>query len=264
MSTLRIQSGGSGDPVLLLIHGLGATGDVWRGVEALLPGRWPGRWVIPDLPGHGGSAPLASYTFANLGQALLPAVPATGRLVILGHSLGGVVGLTLAGGGGQPGLAAVVGLGIKVRWTDEELTRARGLAARPNPVYPTRAEAIDRHLKLAGLAGLVPPEAVSDAAVRQTEAGWSAAFDPACFAAGAPDMAALLSASRAPVMLAAGERDPMSPAEHLAALVPHPVILPGLGHNAHVENPAAVVALLESLAGGGDSVSLPNPHPRAP
>jgi pimeloyl-ACP methyl ester carboxylesterase len=52
---LRVQQGGSGDPVLLLLHGLGATGDVWDGWRPLLARRWPGRWLAPDLPGHGGS-----------------------------------------------------------------------------------------------------------------------------------------------------------------------------------------------------------------
>jgi pimeloyl-ACP methyl ester carboxylesterase len=29
-SGLRVHQGGSGEPVLLLLHGLGATGDVWQ------------------------------------------------------------------------------------------------------------------------------------------------------------------------------------------------------------------------------------------
>jgi pimeloyl-ACP methyl ester carboxylesterase len=62
-------------------------------------------------------------------------------------------------------------------------------------------------------------------------------------------MEGLLAASRAPVVLAAGERDPMSPAEHLRALVADPVVLPGLGHNAHVEDPAALLPLVARLAG---------------
>jgi hypothetical protein len=33
----------------------------------------------------------------------------------------------------------------------------------------------------------------------------------------------------------------------LATLVPDPVDLPGLGHNAHVENPAALVPLVETF-----------------
>jgi len=45
----------AGEPVLLLLHGLGATGDVWHAWRPLLTRRWPGRWLAPDLPGHGGS-----------------------------------------------------------------------------------------------------------------------------------------------------------------------------------------------------------------
>ena len=44
---------GTGDPTLILLHGLGVNGAVWHPfVEAL---RWPGRVVIPDLRGHGRS-----------------------------------------------------------------------------------------------------------------------------------------------------------------------------------------------------------------
>ncbi|HLK75562.1 MAG TPA: hypothetical protein VKU77_18150 [Streptosporangiaceae bacterium] len=39
---VRVQQGGSGEPVLLLLHGLGATGDVWQGWWPLLPRLWPG------------------------------------------------------------------------------------------------------------------------------------------------------------------------------------------------------------------------------
>ena len=42
---LRIRSGGTTGPLLLMLHGLGATGDVWAGLADL----WPGRWLAPDL-----------------------------------------------------------------------------------------------------------------------------------------------------------------------------------------------------------------------
>ncbi len=67
---LRVHEGGSGEPVLLLLHGLGATGDVWEGWRPLLAERWPGRWLAPDLPGHGGSGPLPGYTFDALAAAV--------------------------------------------------------------------------------------------------------------------------------------------------------------------------------------------------
>jgi pimeloyl-ACP methyl ester carboxylesterase len=246
---LRIQQGGDGEPVLLLVHGLGANGDVWNGLHDVLRGRWPGRWVTPDLPGHGGSGPLPGYSFGHLAAAVARTVPSANRLVVLGHSLGGVVALALASGWFGVRVSAVCGLGIKVAWTDEELARAQALSARPNPVYATRGEAAERHLRLAGLTGLVAPDAVGDAALVYGDDGWTVAFDPAAFVVGAPDMAGLIGAARASVMLAAGEHDHMCREDHLRKLVPDPVILPGLGHNAHVEAPDALWPLLERLAG---------------
>src|SRR5947207_13319960 len=58
---LRVHEGGSGQPLLVLLHGLGATGDVWAGWWPLLARRWPGRCIAPDLPGHGSSPPLDAY-----------------------------------------------------------------------------------------------------------------------------------------------------------------------------------------------------------
>lgn len=242
---LRVRQGGSGEPVLLLLHGMGATGDVWHGLHELLGKRWPGRWVTPDLPGHGGSAPLPVYSFDHLAAVVARVVPLASRVVVLGHSMGGVVALTLASGSFGVPVVAVCGLGIKVAWTDDELARARSLSTRPNPVYLTRAEAAERHLKVAGLQGLVAPEAVPNAALEQGAGGWTLAFDPAVFAIGAPDIAGLLSGSLTSVTLAAGERDPMCRDDQLRRLVSDPVVLRGLGHNAHVEAPDALLPLLE-------------------
>jgi pimeloyl-ACP methyl ester carboxylesterase len=41
---LRVHEGGSGEPLLVLLHGLGATGDVWARWWPVLALRWPGRW----------------------------------------------------------------------------------------------------------------------------------------------------------------------------------------------------------------------------
>jgi pimeloyl-ACP methyl ester carboxylesterase len=245
-----VRRGGDGDgPALLLLHGLGATGEVWDGLIALLPGRWPGSWIVPDLPGHGRSAPLERYSFGGLAAAVADLAAPAADVVVVGHSLGGAVAITLASGwfGVRP--RAVVGVGVKVRWSADELARAAELAARPARVFANRAEAADRALRVAGLGGLLPADTpLVGAAVLPSEGGWRLALDPAAFAVGAPDMDGLLAAARAPVVLAAGEHDPMSPVEDLRALVPDPVILKGLGHNAHVEDPAALLALLDRLA----------------
>jgi pimeloyl-ACP methyl ester carboxylesterase len=245
---VRVQAGGDGEPVLVLVHGLGATGDVWRGLQDLLRTRWPGRWVIPDLPGHGRSDPLGQYTIGHLAAAVAATIPPANRVVALGHSLGGAVALALASGWFGVNISAVGGLGIKVVWTAEELARAQALSTRRNLVYGTRTEAAERHLKLAGLSGLLAPDAVTDAALVHRDDGWTVAFDPTAFGVGAPDMRGLLGASRATVVLAAGEQDGMCSADQLRSLVAQPIVLPGLGHNAHVQSPQAVWTLVERLA----------------
>jgi pimeloyl-ACP methyl ester carboxylesterase len=247
---MHVERGGAGEPVLLLLHGLGATGSVWDGLAELLESRWPGSWAIPDLPGHGRSDPLPRYSFGALAGAVASVVEPGARVVVVGHSLGGVVGLVLASGWFGITVSHVCGLGIKVRWSDEELAKAAELAARPNRVFATREEAVERSLKVAGLSGLVSPDSPTvDRGVREVDGGWQLALDPAAFGVGAPDMPSLLAASRAPVILAAGERDPLSPRNHLLALTPDPFVLPELGHNAQVENPLAILPILDQLHG---------------
>jgi pimeloyl-ACP methyl ester carboxylesterase len=95
---LRYYVGGDGDgPPLLLVHGLAGAASNWVELVPLLARRR--RLLVPDLPGHGGSAPLPAVSsldsFADVVAALadregmLPA-PA------VGHSLGGLVALRLA------------------------------------------------------------------------------------------------------------------------------------------------------------------------
>ena len=250
------RSGGDG-PALLLLHGLGGTGEVWDGLTELLPGHWPGSWIVPDLPGHGRSAPASGhqYSVGGLAAAVATVLEPAAPLVVVGQSLGGAVAVALASGWYRVQPSAAVGIGIKVRWSVEELAKAADISARPARAFDTREEAADRAFKIAGLTGLLPPDTpFVDAAVVPSDGGWRLALDPAAFAVGAPPMEGLMAAARCVVVLAAGEHDPMAPVEHLQALVPDPVVFKGLGHNAHVEDPAALLPLIDQLAassGGG-------------
>ena len=231
----------------MLLHGLGATGDVWAGWRPSLARRWPGRWLAPDLPGHGGSPPLAVYDFDGFAAAVAGIVRPGARVVVLGHSLGGVVGLALASGRFGVPVQAVIGLGIKVVWSDEDLDRARAVAHRPPAWFALRDEAAARYLRVSGLAGLVPAgDPAVDAGLRVQNGQWRLAMDPGAFAVGAPDMGQLLARSQAPVTLARGEHDPMNTDEQLARLGAPTVTLAGLGHNAHVESPELSIALLDA------------------
>jgi pimeloyl-ACP methyl ester carboxylesterase len=237
---LRVQEGGSGEPLLVLLHGLGG----WR---PLLAQRWPGRWIAPDLPGHGGSLPLPAYSFDGFAGAVAGVVPPGARVVVLGHSLGGAVGLALASGRFPVPVQAVIGLGIKVVWTDEDLHRARAVSQRPLAWFASRDEAAARYLRVSGLGGLLPAgDPAVDAGLREQDGRWRLAMDLAAFAVGAPDMPQLLARSQAPVTLARGEHDPMNTDEQLARLGAPTVTLPGLGHNAHAESPERAIALLDA------------------
>ncbi|KAB1152914.1 alpha/beta hydrolase [Micromonospora sp. AMSO12t] len=235
-----------GRRVLLLLHGMGATGDVWLPWAPLLERRWAGRWLAPDLAGHGWSPPLPEYSFPGLAARIGAGLAAGDRLVVLGHSLGGVVGLALAARGAGLPVDAVVGLGIKAVWSPAELAKAGELAARPVTWFASRDEAARRYLRVAGLTGLFAPEhPVVEAGLRQVDGRWRLAMDPAAFGVGAPDLPALLAATDVPVLLARGEHDPMVTDAQLTELGVPVATLPGLGHNAHVEAPEAVLDLVE-------------------
>jgi pimeloyl-ACP methyl ester carboxylesterase len=213
----------------------------------LLARRWPGRWLAPDLPGHGGSPSLAAYDFDGFAAAVAGIVQPDARMVVLGHSLGGVVGLALASGSFSVPVRAVIGLGIKVVWSDEDLDRARAVARRPPAWFASRDEAAARYLRVSGLAGLMPAgDPAVDAGLREQNGRWRLAMDPGAFAVGAPDMGQLLARSQAPVTLARGEHDPMNTDEQLARLGAPTIALAGLGHNAHVESPELSIALLDA------------------
>lgn len=249
-SPLHVDRGGAGGPTLLLLHGMGGSAAVWGGLIPLLAEHWPGSWLAPDLPGHGRSAAIASYDYDSLSAALAVELPAD-SVCVLGHSLGGALALALAAGPAGGPVEGVAAVGIKVRWNAEDIAGAEAVAARPVRTFATRAEAIDRALKVAGLSGLVDTSsAVADTLVIGTPDGWRPVFDPRALTVGAPDMTGTLAALAArgvPATLAAGELDPMSPREHLADLVPDPVILGGLGHSAHVEDPTALLPLIARL-----------------
>jgi len=131
----------------LLLHGLGATGAVWDG----LTDRLDDAWLAPDLPGHGGSARLHRYSFGGMAAAIADNLPMSGPLVVVGHSLGGVVALTLASGWFGVEVAGVVALGVKVEWSEDDLARVAAMAERSARVFATRDEAERAYVKLSGL-----------------------------------------------------------------------------------------------------------------
>lgn len=242
---LWYRSGGSGDALLLLLHGLGATGRVWDRLLPLVERSWPGSWAVPDLRGHGRSVADPPYGYAVHAADVAELASGASRVTVLGHSFGGVVGAVLAGGWYGVEVERVVAVGVKIDWTDDEVARARSLAVRPPQVFGTAAEAAERHLRLAGLSGLVAPDdPVALAGVREVAGGFAPVLDPRAFGAVGPPVEEVLSRAVAPLRLAAGSGDPMVGLAAMRRVDPGAVLLDGAGHNAHWEAPAAVWSLL--------------------
>src|SRR6266545_1993087 len=94
--SLRYLVGGEGPP-LVLVHGWGGAAWNFADLAPLLVARH--RLLIPDLPGHGGSAALpAAATLAAYADAVAAVCEAEdpGPVDVFGHSLGGAVALRLA------------------------------------------------------------------------------------------------------------------------------------------------------------------------
>jgi pimeloyl-ACP methyl ester carboxylesterase len=248
MDLWTAEGGGADGPVLLLLHGLGHTAEVWRGLVEVLPGRWPGGWLAPDLRGHGRSGWAQRYSFDDFAADVAALLPPDRPVLAVGHSMGGVVALALAGS--EPAVYAAVGFGIKVSWTDDELAAMAARAARPPRTFATEAEARAAFVRFGGLDGIVDPGSeLAGSGVSTVEGGYRLATDPGTMAVGAPPMAELLAAAGVPVVLAAGEHDHMVTPQQLRALDERAVVLDGLRHNLHITDPDRLLPLIERAAG---------------
>jgi pimeloyl-ACP methyl ester carboxylesterase len=244
------ESGGEGRRTVLLLHGLGATGAVWKPVTRVLEQAGARRWLAPDLSGHGGSDAAPGYSVgqlaAELAQWLQP--EPTDELLIVGHSLGAYVGLALASGWFGIAVRAVLGIGPKIHWSEADLQAARELAARPVRHYPTQEEAWMRYRRVSGLTPQIAPgEECLARGVMRSESGWCLAQDPRTFGVAGAPFATLAASATVPLQLARGEGDSMVSLAELRVHTAQARDIPSTGHNAHIEDPAAVVELLAQL-----------------
>ena len=247
------ESGGHGSHTALVLHGLGATAAVWKPVERALEERGTLRWLAADLGGHGGSDWESFYSVGQLATQLAQLVQQqqARELFIVGHSLGAYVGLALASGWFGLAVRGVLGIGPKISWPAEDLQAARELASRAVRSYPTEEEAWTRYRRVSGLNPEIAPgqEWLARGAL-QGEGGWRLAQDPRTFAVAGAPFKSLAASAAAPIVLARGERDPMVSLQELRLHTPQAHDIRGAGHNAHIEEPGAVAALLEQLVTG--------------
>jgi 3-oxoadipate enol-lactonase len=84
-------AGDSNQRPLVFLHGIGGAARAWRGQVTAFGDRYHA--IAWDMPGYGGSAPLATVSIATLADALQDFLNQVGTLkpVVVGHSIGGMI-----------------------------------------------------------------------------------------------------------------------------------------------------------------------------
>jgi pimeloyl-ACP methyl ester carboxylesterase len=256
---LHYWLGGDG-PTVILIHGLGGAATNWTELAPLLARRH--RVLAPDLPGHGGSEPLAEVTgLTSYAEPLallaeqLEMMPAA----VVGHSLGGVVSLRLATARPDAvralALVAAAGIHRYARW-DERALRIANLL-RPDSALGRRHLEIARRPRLRravfGHWGAVDAAALSERAVLGLLGSRRHGSDVASArrALFRDDPRQDLHRIACPTILIWGARDrlvPLSSGFEYARRLRAPIrALPAAGHLVIVEQAAACAAILEDF-----------------
>jgi pimeloyl-ACP methyl ester carboxylesterase len=250
---VHVERGGNTGPAVLLLHGSGATSAVWTPVLREIDNSGL-RWITADLPGHGRSDWLPAYHHrdyaAALGKALDSAEIDAGEIdLVVGHSLGALIALTLADGTHGVRVGAVTAISLKVVWTPEQLSRRASQAHRPQRTIPTREEALRRFAKVSGLP-TDSPDSLLDTGVRHASDGYRLAADPRLLAdppATQEELAAVMGRVAVPVRLVCGYADPgIAPGDMAAVLGRGVEVITGAGHNPHIDDPIRVAELIKT------------------
>jgi len=238
-------SRGEGEPVLVLLHGIGGGKSFWfPQLEALA--RAGARAVAWDMPGYGDSTTVTPYTMGALGHALgqlLDEISAQ-RVVLVGHSMGGMVALeTMA-------LFPERIAGLVLSATSPAFGKPDG--EWQQAFLRQRLEPLDQGKSMAELApalvrGMVAPQADSAAVQRAVEimsAVPAATYRAALHALVTFDRRALLPSIAVPTLALAGDADSVAPPavlEKMAGKIPGARYhcLARAGHLLSLEQPGA-------------------------
>lgn len=266
VSYLRAGEG----PPLLLLHGFGASGEIWRGVIGALVDAYT--CYALDLPGFGASpARPATPTLASLADDVLALADALGleRFALVGHALGAAVAATVAGRqsgraarlvlsgfGVRPFAPELMALGMARTPLDLSVSFARPLTDFWRP-FNRRAMASPPVALLLGAQLLQGPPADQElwqAFLADHAAADGRAYITAVTASGDPRLHAALRAIVVPTLLVNGREDRVAPIVEAAAaqrLVQGSAIavIESCGHLPQIERPAEYHAALRAFLG---------------
>ena len=258
-----------GAPVVVLLHGLGATN------ASLLPTLWDlavdHRVIAPDLPGHGAtSAPRARYDAPFFARWLTAFLDERGieSAVLLGNSLGGRVAMEVALLAPDRVRALVLlapSMAFRRLRAFVPVVRLLRPEAAVLPLPMTRGMAETTLRAMFSQPDRLPPQGYDAAAGEFVRVYRSARHRMAFFAAlrsiyledafGAQGFWERLPGLQAPALFVWGERDRLVPAgfaRHTVDAVPHAVsvVVPDCGHVPQFELPDRTHELVREFLGG--------------
>ncbi len=228
-------------PPLLLLHGFTDCADSYR---LLLPHLGDHALAIPDLRGHGRSFRSDVMTLDALARDADPVLHALdlSGTVVVGHSMGALVALRLAGIAAER-IAGLVLISGSLRPHGPSLTRLAGqIRALPDPLPASHDffatwHQTERPVPAPFLARL----AASAAAMRRRD--WLSCIG----ILGDADLRHEAQHLHCPTLVLSGGRDAIFATGHqkmLAASLPEArrIVFPDLGHNPHWEAPREIAA----------------------
>ena len=247
-------------PSLMLLHGNGAHADWWSFIAPYLAR--DRRVVAPSWSGMGGSDWRPSYSRALFEREPIEVAAAThlddnGPPILIAHSFGGRIALSIAANHPEPfGAAVIVDPPV---FAPDRATKFRPGDAEPKPhrVYPTPAEALARFrfLPAQPCANLYIADHIARLSLREVpEGGWTWRFDPFLWRnMKREDPSIDLRATKLPLALIRGGASGLMRAEDAAfmmSLLPpgSPAVeIPEADHHVMIDQPLAFVAALEAL-----------------
>jgi pimeloyl-ACP methyl ester carboxylesterase len=255
----------AGAPAFLCVHGSRGHALEWQPLAVQLAGRGH-RVAALDLPGHGHSDPLpgtTGYSVAELVRCIDGALGAVGpRVVLVGHSLGGLLGLALAAARPEA-LRGLVLVDTPLVAIDGELGSAASLRAQldpdspAHPVLASRAVAVERLRRGNPALSEELAAAIARRALRQVDGGVTWSCDPRLllplvgreFLSATRHHLSVLAGARLPLLAAFGRESPLSTIRCRdllrSAADRARVVELDTGHFPHIEAPGALADFVD-------------------
>ncbi|RMD81496.1 MAG: alpha/beta hydrolase [Candidatus Dadabacteria bacterium] len=256
-------------PGLMLVHGGAAHAHWWSFLAPQLTHHY--HVVAPDLSGHGDSGRRPEYPRELWARELIAVAEHAGfdePFVLIGHSLGGQVGIVTAALYGERLAGAIIVDAPVRRPSPESVEGTRGRMFRNPKTYPDLETAMEHF-------HLVPPQPcendfilrhVARHSLRRTERGWTWKFDPRVFVKVSPKpLHEYLAATRCRVAILRGEFSNLVPpetGEYMYELLDRnaPIVeIPQAYHHLILDQPLAFIAAVRALLSDWEH-SVPRPR----